>query len=337
MIKNSDYAANSASCECFGEKMPKIFIDGQEGTTGLKLYGKLKDRNDLEILAISEEHRKNPTVRAELINESDLTFLCLPDAAAIEAVTLVENENTKIIDASTAHRTADGWVYGFPELFGNGETLVAEAKRVAVPGCHAGGFLSIVKPLTDAGILLKNDAVYCNSLTGYSGGGKKMIADYESKERDPVFDAPRPYALTQTHKHLKEMKRISGLVREPIFQPIVFDCYSGMATSIPLDLNEKPFTKQDVFDVLSSLYRNQPLVRVFWDEGESVKNGFLNANALSGRDDMEIVVTGTEKRVVVTAVFDNLGKGASGAAVECMNLMLGVDKTTGLNYKKESL
>ncbi|MEG1528713.1 MAG: N-acetyl-gamma-glutamyl-phosphate reductase [Clostridia bacterium] len=314
--------------------MLNIFIDGQEGTTGLKLCDKLAGRKDINLLKIAEDKRKDVTARAELLNAADLAFLCLPDAAAVEAVGLVNNNHTRIIDASTAHRTLPGWVYGFPELTKDGEAQIKNAMRVAVPGCHASGFLAIVKPLVAAGILAKDATIFCTSLTGYSGGGKKMIAEYEAQNKNFMLLAPRPYALGQTHKHLKEMKFVAELTREPIFQPIVFDFFSGMAVSIPLDLSMLKAQKEDVFNVLSSHYLGQELVRVSLDEGESISNGAISANALYGRDDMEIVVNGNSQNVIVTAVFDNLGKGASGQAVECMNLMLGIKKTTGLLYKE---
>ncbi|MEG1663117.1 MAG: N-acetyl-gamma-glutamyl-phosphate reductase [Clostridia bacterium] len=314
--------------------MLNIFIDGQEGTTGLKLCDKLAGRKDINLLKIAEDKRKDVTARAELLNAADLAFLCLPDAAAVEAVGLVNNNHTRIIDASTAHRTLPGWVYGFPELTKDGEAQIKNAMRVAVPGCHASGFLAIVKPLVAAGILAKDATICCTSLTGYSGGGKKMIAEYEAQNKNFMLLAPRPYALGQTHKHLKEMKFVAELTREPIFQPIVFDFFSGMAVSIPLDLSMLKAQKEDVFNVLSSHYLGQELVRVSLDEGESISNGAISANALYGRDDMEIVVNGNSQNVIVTAVFDNLGKGASGQAVECMNLMLGIKKTTGLLYKE---
>ncbi|MEG2413733.1 MAG: N-acetyl-gamma-glutamyl-phosphate reductase [Clostridia bacterium] len=315
--------------------MTNVFIDGQEGTTGLKLLSKLQTRDDINILRIAEEDRKNTVQRAKLLNSCDIAFLCLPDVAAVEAVALVTNTRTRIIDSSTAHRTAQGWTYGFAELFDNGDSLIANSMRVAVPGCHASGFLSIVKPLVDGGIIPRDCSISCSSLTGYSGGGKKMIAEYESPTRDIQLRAPRAYALTQSHKHLREMSFVSGLTITPIFQPIVFDFYSGMAVSIPLDLKKLGVTKADVCDCLSDKYRNQPLVRVAVDGGESVSNGFVSANALFERDDMELTINGNDERIVITSVFDNLGKGASGSAIECMNLMIGCDKTKGLNCKKK--
>ena len=214
--------------------MKKIFIDGKAGTTGLRIYERLSQRNDIEIILLSEEERKDTEARRKALNSCDVAFLCLPDDAAREAVSMITNENVTVIDTSTAHRTLDGWCYGFPELSGAFEEKLKNAKRIAVPGCHASGFIALVKPLIDEGVLGKNELVTCHSITGYSGGGKKMIADYESEERDELLNAPRQYAITQQHKHLKEMKAITGLENAPIFCPIVSDFYSGMMVTVPL-------------------------------------------------------------------------------------------------------
>ena len=305
--------------------MTKVFIDGSAGTTGLRIYERLAARQDLELITLSEENRKDPAARKEAIFAADAVFLCLPDPAAVEAVELAEGSDTVIIDTSTAHRTAEGWAYGFPELKGFREKI-RNSKRIANPGCHASGFIALVKPLIDEGMLSPDAALSCFSLTGYSGGGKKMIAEYEDKDRDPLLDAPRQYGLTQQHKHLKEMQRVCGLSTAPLFSPIVADFYSGMEVSVPLfgkDLNGN-------IDQLKELYRSYyPGPLVHFDDNTD-EGGFLSASALAGRDDMQITVSGNEDRILLTARFDNLGKGASGAAIQNLNLVLGLDETTSL-------
>lgn len=306
--------------------MTKIFIDGSAGTTGLRIYERLESRKDIELIRLSEELRKDTNARKAALNQADIAFLCLPDSAAIEAVSLVENDNTVIIDTSTAHRTNPDWEYGFPELSAEMEQKITASKRIAVPGCHASGFISLVFPLVKAGILDKNALLTCFSVTGYSGGGKKMIAEYESENRDPLLSAPRQYGIAQMHKHLPEMTAVCGLENAPVFSPIVADFYSGMEVTVPLFKAQIKGTAEDIKKIYKEKY-NGSVVRYKeeFDEG-----GFVSANRLSGKDSMEISVSGNEERILLISRYDNLGKGASGAAVECMNIVMGVDKTTGL-------
>ena len=305
--------------------MAKIFIDGSAGTTGLRIRERLSARPDLELITLTEELRKDTEARRDALNRADVAFLCLPDAAAIEAVSLVENPNTAIIDTSTAHRTHEGWEYGFPELHGRRERIAA-SKRIANPGCHASGFVALVEPLVREGLIAPDAALTAYSLTGYSGGGKKMIAEYEGDERDELLDAPRMYGLSQTHKHLPEMSKICGLSTSPIFCPIVASYYSGMEVTVPLFAKDVAGDADAIRTVYRSYYQSG-LVR-FVDAAD--ENGFLSANALSGRDDMQITVTGNSDRILLVARFDNLGKGASGAAIQNMNILLGADESTGL-------
>jgi len=305
--------------------MKRVFIDGSAGTTGLRIRERLANRAGIELIALPEALRKDPSARRDALNGADIAFLCLPDAAAIEAVALVENPETAIIDTSTAHRTAEGWVYGFAELPGQRQRIAA-SKRIANPGCHASGFIALIAPLTHAGLLNKDAMLCCTSLTGYSGGGKKMIADYEAEGRSPLLDAPRQYGLTQQHKHLKEMAAVCGLTHAPAFMPIVGDFYSGMEVSVPLFAHQLNGSIDDVKAAYRAAYAG-PVVNYAEAADE---NGFLSAGALSGRDDMQISVAGNADRVLVTARFDNLGKGASGAAIQNMNLLLGLDETEGL-------
>ena len=303
--------------------MYKIFIDGKEGTTGLKIFERFSGRSDIELLEISEEKRKDPAERARLINASDITFLCLPDAASIESASLCTNPNTRIIDASTAHRTNPDWAYGFAELGEDFRNKIKNGKRIAVPGCHASGFNSLVYPLVESGMMPKDYPITCFSLTGYSGGGKKMIVQYEDENRAAEFDSPRQYGLTQTHKHIPEMKYIPSLENAPIFMPTVCDFYSGMQVTIPLYsclLNGKP-TVEDIHAMFEKKYSGQKMVKV----RPIVKEGLIPSNRMTGRDDMEIIITGNDERILVISQFDNLGKGASGAAMQCMNIMLGLD------------
>ncbi len=305
--------------------MKRIFIDGSAGTTGLRIRERLAERPGIELITLPEALRKDPSARKNALNGADIAFLCLPDAAAIEAVALVENPDTAIIDTSTAHRTAEGWVYGFAELPGQ-RARIAASKRIANPGCHASGFIALIAPLVHAGLLKRDAALCCTSLTGYSGGGKKMIAEYEAEGRSPLLDAPRQYGLTQQHKHLKEMTAVCGLTHAPAFMPIVGDFYSGMEVSVPLFPDQLNGSVDDVKAAYRAAYRG-PVVSYAEAADE---NGFLSAGALSGRDDMEVSVAGNAERVLVTARFDNLGKGASGAAIQNMNLLLGPDETEGL-------
>ena len=306
--------------------MARIFIDGSAGTTGLRIYDRLAQRPELEWIQLPEALRKDPAARQDALNRADIAFLCLPDAAAEEAVQLVQNPNTVLIDTSTAHRSSPGWVYGFAECVGREK--IAKSKRIANPGCHASGFIALVAPLIRAGLLSADAMLTCFSLTGYSGGGKKMIAEYESESRDPLFDAPRQYGLTQQHKHLREMSVQTGLHTPPVFCPIVADFYSGMEVTVPVFANMLHGTAQDVMNVYTNKYHG-PLVRFQPQDDES---GFWSAAALSGRDDMVLTVGGNAERILLTARYDNLGKGASGAAIQNMNLVLGVDETTGLVY-----
>ena len=311
----------------------KIFIDGSEGTTGLRIHERFGQRDDIELIPISTELRKDVEERKRLINQSDITFLCLPDAAARESVSLVENENVRIIDTSTAHRTEDGWAYGFPELSPVHRNKIKEGKRIAVPGCHATGFISLVYPIVSQGILPSDYPVAAFSLTGYSGGGKKMIAEYESDERPVELDAPREYALTQKHKHLKEMKKITDLSREPLFSPIVADYYSGMVVSLPLytDYLKKETSPEKLANFFAEYYAGEQFIKVMPYGAEEELKGMMAGNGCSGWDGLKIFVTGNEERVVLHAQFDNLGKGASGAAIQCLNIMLGCEESKGLN------
>lgn len=314
-------------------KLTKIFIDGKEGTTGLKIFKRFKDRADLEIIQIDEEKRKDPEERKKLINSSDFTFLCLPDAAAAEAVSLAENPNVRIIDASTAHRTNTDWAYGFPELSAAHREKIKNSNRVAVPGCYAGGFISLVYPLVSNNFIDPDYPVTCYAVSGYSGAGKKAIAVYESEDKPYGHNSPRQYALTQQHKHLPEMQKICGLSEKPIFIPLVCDYYSGMVVTVPLfpKLMEKRYTPDEIVTMLKDHYKNQPMIKVYDFMGEEVlPDGFLPANTLSGKNHLEIFVYGNEDRIVLSSRLDNLGKGASGAAVQCLNIMMGIDETTGL-------
>ena len=306
--------------------MTKIFIDGSAGTTGLRIYERLESRNDIELIRLSEELRKDINARKSALNSADIAFLCLPDAAAIEAVYLVENDSTVIIDTSTAHRTNPDWTYGFPELSAEREQKIAVSKRIAVPGCHASGFISLVFPLVESGILTADALLTCFSVTGYSGGGKKMIAEYESENKDPLLSAPRQYGIAQTHKHLPEMTAVCGLENQPMFSPVVADFYSGMTVTVPLFKAQIKGTAEDIKKIYKEKYNGSVVkYKEDFDEG-----GFVSANRLSGKDSMEISVSGNEERILLISRYDNLGKGASGAAVECMNIVMGVDKTTGL-------
>ncbi len=313
-------------------KKTKVFIDGREGTTGLRIYDRLENMDDIELIILNEEDRKNTEKRKEALNGCDIAFLCLPDAAAIEAAELVENDHVVLIDTSTAHRTDSDWAYGLPELGGNFEDKIKNSKRIAVPGCHASGFIALVYPLIEKKIISPDIRLSCFSLTGYSGGGKKMIAGYEDENRDKLFDAPRQYGITQNHKHLKEMKAITGLENKPVFCPIVGDFYSGMEVTVPLfkeDLAEG-FTIEDVKNAYKEKYKGSIIKYVENDD----KDGFYSSADMSGFDNMKISVDGNEERMILVARYDNLGKGASGAAIECMNYKLGKNITDGLDIKE---
>ncbi len=309
--------------------MVKVFIDGQEGTTGLKILGRFEGRGDIELLKIDEDKRKDPKEREKMINSSDFTFLCLPDAAAVEAVSLA-NDKVRIIDASTAHRTDPEWAYGFPELGQEFREKIKNSKRVAVPGCYASGFCSIVYPLIKLGIMATDYPVTAHAVSGYSGAGKKAIAAYENPDRPLEYDTPRQYALSQNHKHLPEMQKICGLEYPPVFNPMVCDYYSGMTVTVPLHtrLLKKKYSVRDIREALSEFYNDGFFVKVMPD-GEP-EGGFLGANGLCGTNMMEIFVNGNEERIVICSLLDNLGKGASGAAVQCLNIMMGTDEKTGL-------
>lgn len=304
--------------------MAKVFIDGSAGTTGLRIVERLSNRSDIQLIRIPEALRKDAAARKAAINAADIAFLCLPDAAAVEAAALA-GENTTIIDTSTAHRTADGWVYGFPELPGQREKIAA-SKRIANPGCHASGFVSLVAPLVHSGVIAPETALSCFSLTGYSGGGKQMIAQYEAPDRSPLLKAPRQYGLTQQHKHLKEMVALCGLKTAPVFCPVVADFYSGMEVTVSLFAADCKASVAEIKALYQKVYANG-LVRYTPDADP---DGMLSACALSGRDDMTVSVYGNEDRILLVSRFDNLGKGASGAAIQNMNIALGLPETTGL-------
>lgn len=310
----------------------KVFIDGHEGTTGLRIHERLSNRQDIELVPIADDVRKDPDAIRACMKQADIAFLCLPDGAAAEAVTLAEGCDVRLIDTSTGRRVAPGWTYGFPELSPQQAEAIAKSDRVGNPGCHASGAISILQPLTAAGIVPADYPVTAFSLTGYSGGGKKMIAQYEGDKSQDLY-APRQYGLVQQHKHLPEIVTICHLTQKPVFTPIVDDYYSGMEVMIPFfsQLLAKKVTAQDVWQVLADHYDGCPFVHVL-PFGED-KGGFITANDMSGYDDMEILVTGNDQRIMVTSLFDNLGKGASGAAIQNMNLMMGIDPTTGLNLK----
>ena len=305
--------------------MTKIFIDGSAGTTGLRIYERLENRADISLIKLPEQLRKDPAARKEAINSADIVFLCLPDDAAREAVGFIENKNTAVIDTSPAHRVNPNWVYGFPEI-GNNRAKIANAKLVANPGCHASGFIALVTPLIEAGVLKADTTLSCFSLTGYSGGGKKMIAEYESPDVSALYKAPRQYGLTQQHKHLAEMKNVTGIGSLPLFCPIVADFYSGMEVTVPIAAGDIKTDIKGLYEIYRNYYDNG-LVHFCEDVQEG---GFLSAAALSGRDDMQITVCGNDERIILVARYDNLGKGASGSAIQNMNILMGVDEKTGL-------
>ncbi len=308
--------------------MKQVFIDGSAGTTGLRIRERLEARDDIKLLTLTEEKRKDPEARREMLNRADIVFLCLPDDAAREAVAMITDPNVVVLDTSTAHRTLDGWAYGFPELSPERAEAIKTSHRIAVPGCHAGGFIALVHPLVKAGILSPEVRLTCTSLTGYSGGGKKMIAQYEDAARDSLLDSPRQYGLTQQHKHLREMQTITGLATPPIFLPIVGDFYSGMEVTVPLFAEQlmPGKTAEDIKAVYAATYRTPLLSYVEGDD----EGGFLSTTALAGKDSMRISVCGNAERILLVARYDNLGKGASGAAIQCMNLAMGTDPYLGL-------
>ena len=307
--------------------MKKVFIDGKAGTTGLRIEERLSGRDDIEIVTIPEELRKDPKAKKEILNSVDIAFLCLPDAASMESVSLIDNENVVVIDTSTAHRTNPQWAYGFPELDSCFEEKIKNSKRIAVPGCHASGFIALVYPLVKSGILPKDALLTAHSLTGYSGGGKNMIAQYESDELEMLLQGPRQYGLAQKHKHLPEMVKITGLENAPVFCPIVGTFYSGMEVTIPLFKSQ---LAKGGIEEIKEVYRNtyKGELVTFVEGGD--EEGFLSSVKLEGKDSMQIEVYGNEDRILLVARYDNLGKGASGAAVECLNIVLGAEKTKTL-------
>lgn len=307
----------------------KIFIDGSAGTTGLDIFRRISGREDIELITLPEEKRKDADARREALNSADIAFLCLPDAAAIESAAMVENDHTVLLDTSTAHRTDSAWAYGFPELSMSFEEKIKTSKRIAVPGCHASGFIALIYPLIESGALSTTAKLSCFSITGYSGGGKKMIAAYEEEGRDKLLDAPRQYALAQKHKHLPEMQKITGLENAPIFSPIVSDFYSGMEVTVPIFASELAdgFGIEEIKNIYAKTYTG-PVVK-FVDGGD--EEGFISAGKRSGTDAMEISVFGNEERILLTARYDNLGKGACGAAIECLNIVLGAELNEGMN------
>ena len=304
--------------------MTKVFIDGSVGTTGLRIYERLSQRKDLELLVLPDELRKNNDARRQMLALADIAFLCLPDKAAIEAVSLIENDHVAVIDTSTAHRTNDDWAYGFAELSADHRAAIRNSKRIANPGCHASGFISTICPLVAHGVIPADFPLTAYSLTGYSGGGKALIAEYEDVNRDVRHESHRIYGTTLTHKHLPEMKKICGLTKEPVFSPILGDFYSGMATSVLLP----GFDANKVWQCLADHYAGEKIVTVAPFGGDEA---LVYASTYAGKDTMRIQVSGHSEQAMVTTMFDNLGKGASGAAIQNMNILLGVDETTGLN------
>lgn len=311
----------------------KVYIDGQEGTTGLKILERFEGRNDIEIIRISEEKRKDSAERARLINSADYVFLCLPDEASREAVSFVDNDHVRIIDASTAHRTNPDWAYGFPELSAEHREKITKSNRVAVPGCYASGFASIVYPLVNNGIISADFPVFAYATSGYSGAGKKAIAVYEGEDKPFEFNSPRQYALSQQHKHLPEMKAVSGLEYTPMFNPIICDYFSGMVVSVPLQTRmlANAVTAEQVHAMYEKHYAGSKMVEVMpLMSIEEQKSFFLASNTLSGVNKLQVFVFGNDEQILLCARLDNLGKGASGAAVQCLNIMMGIDETTGL-------
>lgn len=307
--------------------MKKVFIDGKAGTTGLRIFDRLSLRKDIEIMSLKEEERKDAECRRNALNSCDIAFLCLPDDAAREAVSMVTNKNVKILDTSTAHRTDADFAYGFPELSEKMHKNIKEMNKIAVPGCHASGFIALVYPLIESGVISAETYLTCHSITGYSGGGKKMIAQYEAEVRDFRLDAPRQYGIAQNHKHLKEMVKISGIAQAPVFCPIVSDFYSGMTVTVPLF--KKDIVKGDI-NYIKEVYKEKYNGKIVSCAETPSEDGFISAAELSGKDSMRISVAGNDDRILLVAMYDNLGKGASGAAIECMNISLGEDETKGL-------
>jgi N-acetyl-gamma-glutamyl-phosphate reductase len=310
-----------------------VFIDGQHGTTGLKIHERLHGRKDIELIEIPEENRKDPKAKEKLLNEADIVFLCLPDNAARESVSLIKNKSVCVIDGSTAHRVTEGWVYGLPELKKEQRNLIINSKRIAVPGCHATGFVTMLYPLVALGIVDRDYPVTCHTTAGYSGGGKAMIAEYEAENVPDYIKNPRPYSLALNHKHIPEMTKIVGLTQAPLFAPTVVNVYNGEIISIPLivrNLKQK-LAAADIRKVLADYYAGERFIKVMpYPADDCLKNGFMTFTDCNGTNNLEIFVFGDKDKVLISARFDNLGKGASGAAVQNMNLVLGVDEGTGL-------
>ncbi len=310
-----------------------VFVDGQHGTTGLKIRERLSGHKDIEIIEIPEEKRKDPKVKNEYLNQADIVFLCLPDDAARESVALVKSDSVCVIDGSTAHRVAEGWAYGLPELNKEQRNIIKNSKRITVPGCHATGFVAILYPLVEQGIVGRDYPVTCHAVAGYSGGGKSMISDYEVSEAPDYVKNPRPYALELNHKHLPEMTKIVGLAQPPVFSPTVVNIYRGEIVSIPLVAShlEKALSAADIRAFLADYYAGERFIKVMpYPPDEYLKNGFMTFADCNGTNNLDIFVFGGKERILISARFDNLGKGASGAAVQNMNIVLGLPEATGL-------
>lgn len=308
--------------------MTKVFIDGSAGTTGLRIYERLGSRDDLSLIILPDEIRKNADARYEALKNCDIAFLCLPDSAAIEAVQMAKDLNTVIIDTSTAHRTNDEWTYGFAEIK-NLKDKIKTSKRIANPGCHASGFIALIEPLVSTELISADTSLNCFSLTGYSGGGKNMIADYDNPERKNALLAPRMYGLGQSHKHLPEMMKLTGIKSAPVFCPIVSSYYAGMEVVVPLSKNEVKGSLENIKEIYKNYYTGN--IVKFCDNAD--EGGFLSAGDFAMKDDMQISVFGNSERFTLVARYDNLGKGASGAAIQNMNIVLGIAEDTGLNIK----
>ena len=310
-----------------------VFIDGQHGTTGLKIHERLNIRKDIELIEIPEESRKDPKAKKKLLNEADIVFLCLPDDAARESVRLIKNKSVCVVDGSTAHRVTEGWIYGLPELKKEQRNLIKNSKRIVVPGCHATGFVAIVYPLVAMGIISPDYPVTCHATAGYSGGGKTMIADYQADNVPDYIKNPRPYSLALNHKHIPEMTKITGLTHPPLFAPTVVNVYNGEIISIPLIVPnlKKKLAAKEMRATLAEYYAGERFIKVMpYPADDYLKNGFMTFTDCNDTNNLEIFVFGSEERILLSARFDNLGKGASGAAVQNMNLVLGVDEATGL-------
>jgi N-acetyl-gamma-glutamyl-phosphate reductase len=310
-----------------------VFVDGQHGTTGLKIRERLSGRKDIEVIEIPKDKRKDPATRKKLINEADIVFLCLPDESARESVSMITNDTVRVIDGSTAHRVTQGWVYGLPELKKGQRALIKKSARVSVPGCHATGFILLVYPLVAQGIIMPDYPVSCHAVAGYSGGGRVMIADYESPNAPEYIKDPRPYALTLNHKHVPEMTKYAGLVRPPIFAPTVVNVYNGEIISVPLIVSymKKQLAAANVRELLAEYYAGERFVKVMpYPADDFLKNGYLTFTDCNGTNNLEIFIFGGKDRILLAARFDNLGKGASGAAIQNMNIMLDIEESTGL-------